>query len=219
MRVLRSALLLCLLAALTFSGEWVALRGSAFLWRSVPFLRDPTVGSLGFYSICLVELALISAFIPRVARTPWLPRAGDGWGLLGLVGAAALGPIGAAVLRGTPLHWHAPASAFQFLSGGLLDPIAEEWAFRGILWRASEWAVGSSKWSRKWSPAVAGSFTSLLFGLWHLPFGSGSHGLVAIVLANAAFGLSLSLARWRFKAVGPGAIVHAMGNSFYLLTS
>ena len=112
-------------------------------------------------------------------------------------------------------HVHTQPHALALLAGGLLDPLAEEWAFRGALWRASEWATGPGTWSA----AIAAAFTSLLFGLWHIPFQESSAHLGEVVLANAAFGLCLALARWRFQGIGPGTVVHVLGNTFYLVAA
>jgi len=210
---LRRLLRLCLIAAALFAGEWLALRASALLWRLLPALQRWNAGSLPFYSICLVELLAVSALFPEATRTKWWPGTQDGLGFVGLLGALLLGPIGARLLHWALPHVHSAPGALVLLSGGLLDPLAEEWAFRGVLWQASEVVTGH----RVWSPGLSAVFTSLLFGLWHVPFQESSTNLVAVVLANVAFGLCLSLARWRLKAIGPGTVVHIVGNAFYLL--
>jgi len=210
---LRRAARLCLIAALLFAGEWVALRASALLWRFVPALQSWQAGSLPFYSVCLAELFAVSALFPEMTRTKFWPTNKDGLGFLGLLGALMLGPIGARLFNWALPHAHSAPHALALLAGGLLDPLAEEWAFRGALWRACEWATGRSIWS----PAVAAVFTSLLFGFWHIPFQEDSTHLGAVVLANVAFGLCLSLARWRLGAIGPGTVVHIAGNVFYLI--
>jgi membrane protease YdiL (CAAX protease family) len=212
-RTLRSGLLLAGLAALTFGAERLASRTAELVWTLAPSLQEWNVGGLWFYSAILAILLLVSAPLPEAVRTRWWPEAWDRWGGVGLGAAALAGPLGYAVFRWEPLHWHAPIAGFNFLSGALLGPLAEEWAFRGVLWDAAERATGRGKWS----PIVAGIFTSLLFGLWHIPFQDQPPTLV--IATNAAFGACLGLARWRFKAVGPGAIVHALGNAFFLLTS
>lgn len=143
------------------------------------------------------------------------PARWDGAGIVALLFALLLGPLGAAGLfRSTPSHWHAPASALAFVAGGLLGPLVEEWAFRGVLWRASIWVTGP--W--RWTPAVAMGFTALLFGLWHIPFQHDARVATEVVFANLGFGLCLGFARFRLDALGPGAIVHALGNAFFLLT-
>jgi membrane protease YdiL (CAAX protease family) len=216
-RAFRDVALLGLLAALLFGGEWLALRGANLLWTLVPRSQTWKVGALWFYSLVLLELALVSVLDPQRTRTSWWPQTWDAWATVGLCAAVFVGPLGAALFRWAPLHWHPPVSGLSFLSGAFLDPLAEEWAFRGILWRACEWVTGPGRGS----PVVAGGFTSLVFGLWHIPFQeqSSPYPLLAIVLANAAFGICLSVARCRLKAIGPGTIVHALGNSFYLLTN
>ncbi len=206
---------LCLSAAILFAGEWTALRGASLLWRFVPVLQGGQAGSLPFYALCLVELLAVTALFPEATRTAWWPKRGDAYALLGLFGALMLGPIGARLLHWVLPHAHAQPRVLALLAGGLLDPLAEEWAFRGALWRASERATGPGKWS----PLVAAAFTSLLFGLWHIPFEETSAHLGSIVLANAAFGLCLAIARWRTGGIAPGVVVHAAGNAFYLLVA
>jgi membrane protease YdiL (CAAX protease family) len=156
-----------------------------------------------------MELVLVSGFFRRQTETPWLPVRWGPVGLLGLVGALACNAVGGALLQWKAPHWHAPTSVLSFVGGGLLAPITEEWIFRGVLWKlASETLQGT-----KWAPLVAGVFTSLLFGLWHLPFAGHS-----AIWANVLFGAFLAIARWRLGGIAPGVIVHWMGNSFFLLT-
>jgi membrane protease YdiL (CAAX protease family) len=213
--LLRTVLRFGLVSTFLFAGEWLALRGANASWSLVPALQTWKAGSLPFNLICLLELAFISAVVPYGTRTPWRPRQWNAAGALGLGAALFLGPLGFSLLGLVPSpHWHAPLSALSFLSGGVLGPLAEEWAFRGVLWRASEWAVGPTKWA----PAIAGAFTSAAFGLWHVPFQDPSAPLPAIVLANVAFGACLAFARWRLQSIAPGVVVHAIGNSFFLLT-
>jgi membrane protease YdiL (CAAX protease family) len=205
------------LGALLFGGEWLAQRGANALWRYIPRSQQGQLGSFPFYALCLMQLLLVSGVAPRITRTAWWPKRWDAWGALALVVALMLGPLGASWLGWAPApHWHWPTWPVAFLTGGVLDPLVEEWIFRGALWRGAEWAVGPSKWA----PAIAGAFTSLLFGLWHVPFQQTpfSQSTIPVVLVNAAFGAGLAVARWRFGGIGPGTIIHALGNSYYLLT-
>jgi membrane protease YdiL (CAAX protease family) len=213
--VLRSYGLLIAWAGALATGEWLALRASAGLW-SIQAVRDSHPGGLPFYGSLVVELAILSRLFPRQTRTPWLPVCWSSLGLVGLVGALTCNALGLASLRilrgGSFPAWHAPGSWLMFLSGGILCPVVEEWIFRGVLWRLASDAVGQFHATVR--VLVAIGFTALLFGAWHLPFAG-----QAFLGYNLAFAAFLGLARWRFGAVAPGAVVHALGNSFYLLTS
>lgn len=177
---------------------------------TVPAIRNARPGALPFYALLFVEVATISWLFPRRTATPWLPKRWSLLGFAGLLGALACNALGLALISWKAPVWHAPPSGLEFVSGGLLDPIVEEWIFRGVLWRLATDALeghGSTI-----AALIAGVFTAVLFGFWHFPFAEHP-----AVVANIIFGAFLALARWRFNAIGPGVIVHALGNSYFLL--
>ncbi len=205
--LLRQAVVLPVFAAL------VILVGdvSDALWRSFgEQLEALQAGSLPFYALWLLPLTLGARLPPRPFRVPFgLPRRPTdrasvaAWAVA--VGGTAwlYGSSIEAVLRGGP-HFDTPP--LVFVSGAVLAPFAEEWIFRGVLWKA----LGGEGLGRA-GELVALAMTSLAFGLWHLPFSS------TPIWIHAIFGLLMGLLRWRTGSLLPGTLLHALGNACSLV--
>ena len=182
------------------------------IWRTFnEKLEALQVGSLPFYALWLLPLTLGTWIPPRPFRVPFgLPKkstdlVGVGVWAVAVGGTALLyGGSIAAVLQGGP---HFDAAPLVFISGAVLAPFAEEWIFRGVLWKA----LGGEGFGRR-GEVVALGVTSLAFGLWHLPFSPSP------VWIHALFGLLMGLLRWRTGSVLPGTLLHALGNALSLLS-
>jgi membrane protease YdiL (CAAX protease family) len=208
--LLRGVLLLGCWAAALAAGEWLALRAAGWIW-AVPAIREAQPGSLPFYGVAFVEVLAVNLLFPRLTRTPWIPTVWSAIGLVALLGALASNALGGALLTGRTPVLHAPASWLELASSGLLCPFVEEWIFRGVLWQlASDSFAGLRPGLRG---LIAGAFTSVAFALWHLPFGGETP-----LTSQLKFGAFLAVARWALGGAGPGVLVHALGNSFHLLT-
>lgn len=204
--LVRHAVVLPIFTALVI----LAQEGSDAIWRSFnEQLETFQVGSLPFYALWLLPLTLGVSVPPRPFRVPFgLPRRSTDLVGVGVwvvaVGITAWLYIGSvvAVLQRGPRFDVAP---LVFISGAVLAPFAEEWIFRGVLWK---W-LGGEGFGRAGVLVTLG-MTSLAFGLWHLPFSPSP------VWAHALFGVLMGLLRWRTGSVLAGTLLHACANAVAL---
>lgn len=92
----------------------------------------------------------------------------------------------------------------------VLPPIAEEILFRGYIFFGLK---------QKLKPLYAGIITSLLFGIAHLEFGTGSPLNWAAAIDTATLSAVLVYSAQKYKSIWPGMATHALKNmvAFVLL--
>jgi membrane protease YdiL (CAAX protease family) len=114
------------------------------------------------------------------------------------------------------ISFHAPEHGTWLVNGVVFAPLVEEWLFRGVLWRLiSERLDGAA------AVVVPLVVTSLLFGVWHWMsiFQPSWYGAPRTPLwVHMAFAAMLGILRWRLRAIGPGIVLHALGNGLAELT-
>ncbi|HWV37887.1 MAG TPA: CPBP family intramembrane glutamic endopeptidase [Vulgatibacter sp.] len=205
--LLRQAVVLPIFAAL------VILAGDASdaLWRSFgEELEALQAGSLPFYALWLVPLSVGAVLAPRNFRAPFgLSDRSSGWASVAAWVVAVGGTAWLywnsieAVAQGGP-RFERPATIF--VAGAVVAPFAEEWIFRGVLWKA----LGGEGFGRS-GELVALAMTSIAFGMWHLPFSP------TPVWIHGLFGLLMGLLRWRTGSLLPCTLLHGLGNAISLV--
>ncbi len=102
------------------------------------------------------------------------------------------------------------AIGLDLISAAVLGPVMEEWVFRGLVWNQFVTAMDG----RRGSELVALLASSIVFGLFHTSFEGHTWQAVQQAVGHAEFGVLVGVVRWRSRSVGPGAIVHGVGNLF-----
>jgi membrane protease YdiL (CAAX protease family) len=216
----RVVLVVAGVVAYFFLARWLG----SLAWRTYPeALRRFDAGGLPYAVPWLVAGFAGLAVAPDTFRVPWrwrlrdrrgkpAPEAGTGRCVATTLGGAA---VWAVVLLGTGyLYGHAleailtrgvrlPSPGLGLLGAAVAWPVAEEWLFRGVLWR--EFGGGDRR--RRWGNFLALVVTSIAFGLWHLPHSPSP------LWVHAAFGVLMGLLRWRTGSVLPPTLVHGAGNA------
>jgi membrane protease YdiL (CAAX protease family) len=208
-------------AAYFFVARWMG----NLAWRTFPeALRRVDASGLPYAVPWLVAGLVGLAVAPDTFRVPWRwhvrddrnggpsPGAEIGTRIATVWGDVAAWAI---VLLGTGyLYRHAlaailahgvrlPSPGLGLLGAAVAWPVAEEWLFRGVLWRE----LGGGDPRRRWGCVLALVVTSIAFGLWHLPHSPSP------IWIHAAFGALMGLLRWRTGSVLPPTIVHGAGNA------
>jgi len=189
---------------------------SILTWQLAPeTFSSIGLGSLPFYGAWIAICALTTIAYPVEVATPW--RIGEWSRSKSLVLA---GVIAVSIYMYMPAIWlaltgyaYVPAPLLVIAGGGIVGPFLEEWLFRGIVWNVL----------RRAAPGRVGLVTAiiggaLMFGFWHLPFDGVSWFGVQLAFMHAAFGIVMGIARWRLDSVLPGAILHLIGNSLFVIT-
>ena len=174
------------------------------------------VGSLPFYGAWIVIGLVYLAAYPELGHTPWRIQIADRSDVV-VATAAAIGALVMylpAVVRIADTGVHVPDPILLIAGGGIVGPIVEEWLFRGLVWNQL----------RSTAPGAAGLVTAivggaLLFGLWHMPFDGVSRTGLGLAGVHAGFGVLLGVMRWRLDGILPGAIVHIVGNTLFVLSA
>jgi membrane protease YdiL (CAAX protease family) len=167
----------------------------------------------------VVQYLVIGALIWGIARIApgrglFALRRPTSWRIAAAIGIAVIagmmilsGVLGPILHPGqeqglTPSRWepqHAAEYVFNGLAIGLLAPVVEELAFRGL-------GFSLLRQFGRW-PAIAG--VGIAFGLWH--------GLVEALPLLVALGMGLAYLRSRVDSVYPGMVVHALFNAAALV--
>jgi membrane protease YdiL (CAAX protease family) len=188
---------------------WLAGKAGDLAWRTFPeALRAADAGGFPYVVTWLMVGLLGLAVAPAAFRVSWLSRGRPGW-------KAGLA-VWTLVLGGTALlYQHALVAMFKngvripplglgLIAAVIAWPVAEEWLFRGLLWRELCSGHENDRWALV---AVAVSVTSVAFGLWHLPHSSSP------VWVHALFGALMALLRWRTGGIMACVVVHGAGNA------
>lgn len=184
--------------------------------RAAGFLEQRTrydLGSLPFYGLWMLLAAAWSLAVPDDARVPLrIARARGSWGSVAILAAivvASMAMYSQSVTRVAHGQVHPPRVLGPFLGGGVVGPVVEEWIFRGLLWNRC-----TALLPKRAGRIVAVLWTSIVFGLWHLPFEQQPQPVV-----HAVFGALMAMLRWRFDSILPACVIHAVGNSLWHFTA
>jgi membrane protease YdiL (CAAX protease family) len=188
------------------------------LWSEWPARR--TWAAVPLYAMWAAALALATIALPRELRATWWR--GE-WRRPELI-AFALAFVanewvyGAKLLRclAGDLTFHAPTSWSYLVAASVAAPVIEEWLFRGALWN-----VIAAQVPRRAAVIVALLVTSTLFGVWHWVTlfqpswhgGGGTH-----VLVHIGYGAMLGVLRIRLGCIGGGIALHALGNTWSVVS-
>lgn len=167
--------------ALIVSVYYLGIRRKSIDWQRLG-LKRPTLGWI------LGALAIAAAFIPLL-------------GLIAVFIQKILGlPIENPQLQFlVPEGFSWPAAFAMFILGGIVVPFAEEFYFRGVLYRWMRDASG---------PWIAAPLSAFIFGI--------LHGDVAIAGASFVMGLVLAWFYERSTSLWPSIIIHMANNSIKL---
>ena len=168
-------------------------------------------------------LGRLVAGVPDVSRVPWWPigprRQLDWWVLAGAVAVSGVLHL--------PKIWlvlagdlQLPRHGLELVAGAILAPVAEEWLFRGIMWR--QLAGEASRDVPVPRLLVAVVVTSVIFSLSHLPrmFPTELPDVQAVPLVpHAIYGAAMAAVRWRFGSIAPCIAIHAVWNGLYFFTT
>jgi membrane protease YdiL (CAAX protease family) len=211
-------LLVCSAVVLALQGFVVNL--SSLFWRVLGDVLEPwKLAGLPYYGLWIPFLLLWRCVRPEV-RIAWRAPPGT-WTRRNLVYLVAL-LIATEAVYGFKLSrvaigwlpWFEQSTSLGYsLSAAIAAPIIEELLFRGYLWH---------ELSRRAPTARAGLISavlvsSILFALSHLPVLFGPYpaelGAWPPLHAHFAFGVLVAIARWRFRSIGVGVLIHAAWNA------
>jgi CAAX protease family protein len=209
-RLVAWATIVGVLAALGYAGRFTGGKPP-----KEPLYRwDQFAAGLTQFLVVLGLMLLVAVGLPKrevfALRRPtsWRRAASLALGIAVVIAvtSAVFGPLlhpdkeqGLAPTRWEPAH--AGAFAANFVVVGLLAPVVEELAFRGL---------GFTLLARFGRPAAI-VLVGITFGL--------AHGLVQALPPLVVFGMCLAYLRSRTESVYPGILLHALYNTLVLLIS
>jgi membrane protease YdiL (CAAX protease family) len=193
-------------ALLVFPIGWL----SDWLWRTIK--PSINVGALFFYGPWLIIVAVVTAvWRKHLWVRPGSSIGGRAWDLATvlIVVGATLWLYQGMLARLLAGEGHVPALSLALLSGVFVGPLAEEWIFRGVLWR-----LAAPRRDHPSEVAVTVVATSVLFAIWHLPFSDHSP-----LVAHFLYGMTMGLLRWRFDRLWPCVLAHGCANSLFFFVN
>ncbi len=178
-------------------------------------------GQSALYNLCPAALMIGVWAAQRLSRREVGIATGDGRSWLaalayvvGIVGIVALGAWGARLVD--LAHYSSATVArrlsLNFLVTFVLTLLTEDGFFRGALWGSCARAG--------FSPAKTVLWTSIVFGLWHLPvpildpdFAQPLGKVPQYVIGSTAFGVAMALLRLRSGSIVVPSACHALWNA------
>jgi membrane protease YdiL (CAAX protease family) len=204
----------CLLIGVVAAGNFAARAAGDRPGSTIFYDWTNAIGGTIQYAVLLGLALVIAIGLPwrdvfALRRPTSWPRAGGiALGVLAamLVAGTIVGQFGnPSKEQGlTPHHWHGDKAivfAANLFVVSVAAPVVEELLFRGL---------GFSVLARFGQPAAI-VLVGLAFGLWH--------GLVIAFPLLALFGAGLAYMRARTGSVFPGMVLHALFNTFAVVTS